>query len=160
MRNAVRDYYDGFGEREWERLTRQADGAMEEADRLGRAVPEIVRGTESLRELLEQAEQARLALIRKTADTLRAADWLIEKIQEAPGETKPPKPVVLAQMQELRRQAYDRMAEIIPDEVFLWTPEMQASLRESDADFAAGRAHGPFTDEEFVTFLQEQSAHV
>jgi hypothetical protein len=132
----------------------------QEADRLGRVISEIVKSAESLRELLEQAEQARLTLIRKTADTLRAADGLIEKIQAAPGETKPPKPILLAQIQELRRQAYDRMAEIIPDEAFLWTPEMQASLRESDIDFAARRAHGPFTDEEFDAFLQEQSADV
>ncbi|MGH2388323.1 MAG: ABC transporter permease [Chloroflexota bacterium] len=45
-----------------------------------------------------------------------------------------------------------------PDEAFLWTPEMQASLRASDAYFASGQSRVFPNDEEFDAFLQEQCA--
>jgi hypothetical protein len=127
---------------------------VQEANPIGRSIPEIERQNDSVRDLQEQAEQARLALLKKTAELLRAADRLIEKIQESPSETKPPREVLIAQIREHRRQAFERMVELNPDQAWFWTEEWQAGERAIDRDIAAGvPGDGPMTGDEFLAEL-------
>ncbi len=91
---------------------------------------------------------------KETAELLRAADWLIEKIQESPAETKPPRAVLIPQIREHRRQAFERMVELNPDQAWFWTEEWQSGERAIDRDIAAGApGEGPMTEDKFLAEL-------
>ena len=126
----------------------------QEAERISLSMPELLRQSDSVRDLQEQTERARLALLKKTAEILRAADSVIEKIQVSPSEIKPPRAILLAQIREHRQKAFERMVEVNPDQAWFWTEEWQADERAVDRDIAAGvPGVGPMTGDEFLAEL-------
>jgi hypothetical protein len=121
---------------------------------------EVAELVDSMHALHRQAERERDALIQEIAETLRRTDWLLERIAELPPGTRLKPSDALTTLHAKRQEAFDRMEGVNPDEAFLWTPEMQASLRASDAYFASGQSRVFPNDQEFDAFLQEQCADV
>jgi hypothetical protein len=132
----------------------------QEAERISRAIPEMDQKAESLREMQERSEQVRADLIDVCGKIMQVSDRLIAEMRALPNEYTPEQAATLDTLEQGRQLAFERMSVFNPEEAFLWTPEMQASLRASDAYFASGQSRVLQSEEEFDTFLREQSADV
>jgi hypothetical protein len=110
----------------------------EEAARLRQEIPEITRSTKSIRELEADAEHLRGEMIDRAAHVLRSSDDVIEKINALPEEVAADRDVLLSEAREARRQAFDTMRELNPDQAWFWTEKWQAGEREADRQIAAG----------------------
>lgn len=53
-----------------------------------------------------------------------------------------------------REQAMDLMIQVSPEDAWVYERENLAALHKGIADADAGRTHGPFTDDEFLTHLE------
>jgi hypothetical protein len=110
----------------------------EEAARLRREIPEITRSTKSIRELEADAEHLRDEMIGRAAHVLRSSDDVIEKINGLPDEVTADRGALLGEAREVRRQAFELMRELNPDQAWFWTEKWQAGEREADRQIAAG----------------------
>jgi DNA-binding helix-hairpin-helix protein with protein kinase domain len=120
-------------------ITAPSLGTVREASaRLENEIPEMSRALESLHEVEAQAERLRDEVIDKAAGVLRASDDVIEQIRALPDELSADREALLVHTREVRRQAFDRMRELNPDQIWFWTEEWQAGEREADRQIAAG----------------------
>ena len=129
-----------------------------EAARIDRAIPEIERRADSLRDLQVKTEQARLTLIQETAKILRACDSLIEIVEALPPDNPPEPADLLGSIRARRAQAFEKMNEANPDQAWFWTEEWQAGERAVDRDIAAGIPRESGTGEEFIAALKAMMA--
>jgi hypothetical protein len=109
---------------------------------------------------LANAEAQVTALVTAIGKNIWYIDDLLAAAHAGDAKDAPETASVIARLRELRAAAVAGIARALQDEAYLWTPEMQASLRTSDAYFASGQSRVFQSEEEFDALLQEQSADI
>jgi len=130
-----------------------------EAARISRAIPEMSRKADSLRDLQERSAQVKADLIDVAGQIIRVSDRLIDAIHALPPEQAAEQAEILGELEQGRKLAFERMAHLNPDQLWFWTEEWQAGERAVDRDIAAGvPGEGPMTGEEFLAALDAMRA--
>jgi hypothetical protein len=114
----------------------------------------------SSRASLEAIEMQKTAIVVSLGNSIRRIDDMLARLNTFNEHDHSDLAKLIAQLQEARADAVSIIAAHLPDEAFLWTTDMQAAIRESEADVAAGRTHIFTSDADFDAFLQEQRADV
>jgi hypothetical protein len=142
-------------------VTAPSLGTVREAfARIESEIPEINRKLQSLHEVEAQAERIRDEMIDQAAGVLRRSDEVIEQINALPDELAAEREALLVQTRGVRRQAFERMRELNPDQIWFWTEEWQAGEREADRQIAAGETIRFESDEAFEAALAEIDAEL
>jgi hypothetical protein len=114
----------------------------------------------SSRASLAAIEAQKTAIVVSLGNSIRRIDDMLARLNTVDEHDQLGLAKLTAQLQEARADAVSIIAAHLPDEAFLWAPDMQAAIREAEADVAAGRTHTFTSDADFDAFLQEQSADV
>jgi len=112
------------------------------------------------RMLMENAEAQRAAVLASIGDNIRHIDHMLARAHAVDVQEELEIARVITKLQEVRAAAVALIADRVPDEAYFWSPEMQARIRQSEADVAAGRSHIFLNEADMDTFFQEQGAHV
>jgi TATA-binding protein-associated factor Taf7 len=137
-------------------VTAPSLGTVREAfARIESEIPEINRKLQSLHEVEAQAERIRDEMIDQAAGVLRRSDEVIEQINALPDELAAEREALLVQTRGVRRQAFERMRELNPDQIWFWTEEWQAGEREADRQIAAGETIRFESDDALFEYLEQ-----
>jgi hypothetical protein len=91
--------------------------------------------------LLDAVEAQMSTLLVALGENIRQVDDLLERAREESIQDNQDLADVIAGLQKMRADAFAMIARHLPEEAYVWTPDMQAKIRQSEADIAAGRSH-------------------
>jgi len=98
---------------------------QQEAERISRALPEMSRKAESMREYQERADKLKADLIDIAGQIIQTSDRLIAEIRALPPEKAAEHVALLEQFERGRKLAFERMGQYNPEQLWFWTEEWQ-----------------------------------
>lgn len=110
--------------------------------------------------VLERNKVERREMLVVVGSAVRTLDQVIQITQDNGQAEQVDASEVLASLLAVRAELVSTIEEFAPEEAYIWTPEFQAEMRESEAEVAAGRARIFLDKESFDEALKAHGAHV
>jgi hypothetical protein len=105
------------------------------------------RSAQSSQAIIEALEAQRQAALQQIGALIRDYDDLLARVLPLADAEDTESVEIIEDIRTARAAAFAYMENYAPDEAFLWTPEMQAAMRESMASVETG-ANTIYHDEE------------